>query len=281
MTGSGPGDLVPLSPVNLPFLLKIARAAAWDAAAAIMEVYADPAFAVRHKSDASPLTLADERAEQVILSALEKAEPRIPAISEERASAEGLPDEAPPRFWLVDPLDGTREFVKRNGEFTVNIALIEKDRPILGVLLAPALDILYAGLGLGTAVMQRGRGGALEPIATRLPSAEGIVVAQSRSHGDKELDAFLAPFKIKERRDAGSALKFGLVATGEADLYPRFGPTMEWDTAAGQAVLEAAGGSVLNHDGSPFRYGKKGFKNPGFIACGSDDLGLSVRERPS
>lgn len=277
MTGPGPGDLAPLSPATLSFLLETARNAAWDAAAAIMEVYADPSFAVRHKSDASPLTIADERAEHVILSVLDKIEPHFLAISEERASNEGLPDGAPPRFWLVDPLDGTREFVKRNGEFTVNIALIERDRPILGVLLAPALDILYAGTGPGTATRQRGRGGPVEPISTRLPPADGVVVAQSRSHGDKELDDFLAAFKIKERRDAGSALKFGLVATGEADLYPRFGPTMEWDTAAGQAVLEAAGGSMLNHDGTPFRYGKKGFKNPGFIACGSDDFGFSAR----
>jgi 3'(2'), 5'-bisphosphate nucleotidase len=234
-------------------LLEIACAAALAAGAAIMEIYAE-GFTVRRKADASPVTLADDRAERVILQAL--------------AAANGLPHAAPVRFWLVDPLDGTKEFISRNGEFTVNIALVEGGRAVLGVVHAPALGVTYAALNPGSATRRRG-GEAPQPIAARPIPARGPVVIHSRSHADeRRLAEYVAALPEAERRRAGSAIKFCLIAAGEADLYPRFGPTMEWDTAAGQAVLEAAGGAVTTLDGAPLRYGKSGFLNPEFIACG-------------
>jgi 3'(2'), 5'-bisphosphate nucleotidase len=256
-------DMTDLTP-----LLALARTAALRAGEAVMTVYRD-GFEVRRKSDASPVTEADGLAEQAILALLEGHESAIPVITEERAEIEGLPVEAPPRFWLVDPLDGTKEFIKRNGEFTVNVALVEHGRPILGVVHIPAQDLTYAAAGPGTATRQRGADGTPEPIAARRPPPEGITVAYSRSHADQgKLDAFLADYVVREHKVAGSALKFCVVAEGVADLYPRLGPTMEWDTAAGQAVLEAAGGSVTTLDGAPFRYGKPGFRNTGFVARG-------------
>jgi 3'(2'), 5'-bisphosphate nucleotidase len=194
--------------------------------------------------------------------------PDIPIIAEEEAAAHGLPAAAPPLFWLVDPLDGTKEFISRNGEFTVNIALVDKGEPVLGVVQVPAEDVLYSAAGPGTAARRRGAGPA-EPIAARRPPPGGLVVVQSRSHARNEaLDAFLADKPVAERRVCGSSVKFCRLAAGEADLYPRMGPTMEWDTAAGHAVLAAAGGSVATLDGAPFRYGKPGFRNPGFLARG-------------
>jgi 3'(2'), 5'-bisphosphate nucleotidase len=191
--------------------------------------------------------------------------------AEELAAVHGLPAEAPPLFWLVDPLDGTKEFVARNGEFSVNIALVRGDAPLLGVVHAPVPGLTFAARGPGTATKRVGAG-APQPIACRAVLASpgrGLVVTHSRSHNNSpKLDAWLADKKVASRRVSGSAIKFGLIASGEADLYPRFGPTMEWDTAAGQAVLEAAGGSVTMLDGGRFRYGKPGFLNPGFVAKG-------------
>ena len=248
-------------------LLHLAERAAFAAAEAILEIYASD-FAVAKKSDASPVTLADGRAEAIILARLAAAAPGIPVIAEEQAEASGLPVTAPPRFWLVDPLDGTKEFITRNGEFTVNIALVEDGIPVLGVVGIPVKGVVYGAAGPGTARVTDA-GGRIRPIRARLCPEEGATVAYSRSHADTpRLEEWLAGYRVAARIAAGSALKFCLLAEGAADLYPRFGPTMEWDTAAGHAVLTAAGGAVTMLDGTPFRYGKPGFRNPGFVATG-------------
>jgi 3'(2'), 5'-bisphosphate nucleotidase len=250
---------------NLRELLEGARRAAREAAPAILDIYHSP-FEVRSKADASPVTEADERAEAIIVAALTKLAPEIPVVAEEMASrGEAI---VAPRFWLVDPLDGTREFVAKNGEFTTNIGLIEGDRPVLGVVHLPVTNVTYAGAGLGTAFRQD-QDAAPTGIAVRRIPSTGAIVACSRSHGnDKKLAAYLATLNQPQSRVAGSAAKFCFVAEGSADLYPRFGPTMEWDTAAGHAVVEAAGGSVTNLDGSRFLYAKPGFLNPEFLCKG-------------
>ncbi|HEY3910718.1 MAG TPA: 3'(2'),5'-bisphosphate nucleotidase CysQ [Stellaceae bacterium] len=247
-------------------LLATARRAALAAGEAIMRVYAQD-FDVRQKADKTPVTEADLAAERIIIERLETAFPDIPVFAEELVEAEGLPPSAA-QFWAVDPLDGTREFVAKNGEFAVSIGLIEDGRPVLGVLHGPAVGLTYAAHGPGTATRQRGDG-AVEPIEARIAAADGLVVVHSRSHeNSRRLGEFLQDYPVKARRSCGSALKFGLLAAGEGDLYPRFGTTMEWDTAAGQAILEAAGGRVETFAGEPLRYGKPGLKNDGFIAWG-------------
>lgn len=250
----------------IPDLVALARAAG----AAAMRYYGADA-AVRRKSDASPVTEADEAAERIILDGLRRLTPGIASVSEEavaRGEVDGEAVRRAERFWLVDPLDGTREFVARNGEFTVNIGLVEDCRPVLGVLHAPVSGVVYAAWGPGTAVVHRGA----EPprhIHARKPPEHGVTVVSSRSHGDKDaLAAFLDDWPVAERRTLGSAIKFGLLAEGLADLYPRLGPTCEWDTCAGHAILEAAGGHVATLAGGPLRYGKPGFLNPDFIARG-------------
>jgi 3'(2'), 5'-bisphosphate nucleotidase len=247
--------------VLLEQIILVARAAG----NAILEVYATD-FGVRNKADASPLTKADERAEESILAALGALTPDIPVISEEASSRGEVPGIGA-RFWLVDPLDGTKEFVSRNGEFTVNIALVEDGEPTLGVVLAPALGRLFGGVrGVGAFAEEDGRRRA---VTCRRPPAEGMTVVSSRSHGDREaLGAFLAGRRIASSVVAGSSLKFCLIAAGMADLYPRLGRTMEWDTAAGHAVLAAAGGRVTRLDGEDLRYRKPQFANPHFIAAG-------------
>jgi 3'(2'), 5'-bisphosphate nucleotidase len=247
-------------------LLETARRAAVAAGEAILEVYAT-AFDVEHKIDNTPVCEGDLASERIICAMLSQAFPDIPIASEELVAAEGLPPWAA-RFWLVDPLDGTKEFVARNGEFAVLIALIEDGIPVLGVIHGPALGITYAACGPGTATRQLGSGKP-EPIRARTPLADGLVVIHSRSHeNSRRLAEFLRSYKVRERKKCGSALKFGVIASGEADFYPRFGTTMEWDTAAGQAILEAAGGRVETTAGNPLRYGKPGLKNDGFLAWG-------------
>lgn len=256
-----------MTPLDIGRLLDTALAAARDAARAILEVYATD-FAVAEKNDRSPVTLADARAEAVILRRLEAATPAIPVVSEERVEKEGLPAPSSARFWLVDPLDGTKEFIRKNGEFTVNIALIEAGRPVLGVVGVPVRGLLYAGAGPGTA-RRIDADGKASPIRCRPRPKDGVTIAHSRSHGDIEaLGKWAAEEGITANGfvAAGSAIKFCLVAEGSADIYPRLGRTMEWDTAAGQAVLEAAGGEVLRLDGSPLLYGKAGTENPYFVA---------------
>jgi 3'(2'), 5'-bisphosphate nucleotidase len=247
-------------------LVETARRAAVAAGEAIMRIYAEE-FEVRHKANKTLVTEADLGAERIIIEMLENAFPDIPIFAEELVEAEGLPPSAA-RFWAVDPLDGTREFVAKNDEFAVCIGLVEDGRPVLGVLHGPAVGLTYTAHGPGTATRQR-NGGVIEPIQARVPSPDGLVVVHSRSHeSSRRLGEFLQDFSVRSRVSCGSALKFGVLAAGEADLYPRFGTTMEWDTAAGQAILEAAGGRVETFAGAPLSYGKPGLKNDGFIAWG-------------
>jgi 3'(2'), 5'-bisphosphate nucleotidase len=248
-------------------LLEIALKAALAGGEAVMRVYAD-SFEVTQKDDKTPVTAADLASEQVIVDMLARAFPDIPVVSEETVPAEGFASPAA-RFWLVDPLDGTKEFVARNGEFAVLIGLIEDGRPVLGVVYGPAAGVTYTAHGPGTAMRRRG-GGEFEPIRARAPASDGVVVVHSRSHeNSRRLAEYFQDKPVRERHVCGSALKFGVLAAGEADFYPRFGTTMEWDTAAGQAVLEAAGGHVVGLDGSPLAYGKPGLKNDGFLAWGA------------
>ncbi len=241
----------------------------------IMAVYSTD-FTVAIKSDASAVTEADTRAEAVILQGLARLSPCIPVVAEEQAAAGNVPA-ACACFYLVDPLDGTREFVSRNGQFTVNIALVENGVPMIGVVYAPALGVLYsgaAGLGAFRRLVANDVLGPAEPICVRAAPSEGIAAVGSRSHGNPETDEWLRRLSVTSFLAAGSSLKFGLVAEGQADVYPRFGRTMEWDTAAGDAVLRAAGGLVTQVDGSPFLYGKDQaggdapYANPSFIAYG-------------
>src|SRR5690606_13636351 len=236
----------------------------------VMQVYRSD-FEVRGKEDASPVTEADERAEALILAALAQCAPGVPVISEEAAAAGYIP-EVGQRFWLVDPLDGTREFIHRNGEFTVNIALIEGGQPVLGLVLAPALGPLYGG-GPGLGSWVEDVAGQRRAIACRADPPEGLTVLGSRSHGDAAaLDAFLRGRRVAAVRSAGSSLKLCLLAAGEADVYPRLGRTMEWDIAAGHAVLAGAGGRIeVLPGGAPLTYGKPGWENPHFVAWGRPD----------
>ncbi|HWB49417.1 MAG TPA: 3'(2'),5'-bisphosphate nucleotidase CysQ [Stellaceae bacterium] len=250
-------------------LLDTALAAALAAGEAILKVYAEP-FDVIQKDDNTPVTEADLASERIIVERLTAAFPDIPIVSEETAPEDGFKPPAA-RFWCVDPLDGTKEFVAKNGEFCVCIGLIEDGVPVLGVVHGPARRVTYAAHGAGTAVRMRD-GGAAGAIAARVPPAEGIIVIHSRSHeNSRRLAEYFAgkPVPVRRRDICGSALKFGALAAGEADFYPRFGTTMEWDTAAGQAILEAAGGAVLDLDGNRLRYGKHDLKNSGFLAWGA------------
>lgn len=250
----------------LGFLARIA-----EAAGRVILRYYETGVAVRAKADASPVTDADQAAEAIILEALAPLLPGVPIVAEEAMSKGAAPSLENPSsmpFWLVDPLDGTKEFLSRNGEFTVNIALIEATRPRLGVVHLPAMGITYAGGAPGTATMAH-LGHDAHPIAARRTPPDGAIVLASRSHGNQAaLDAFLASEHVAARLSAGSSLKFCRIAEGIADLYPRLGRTMEWDTAAGHAVLAAAGGSVTTLDGGALRYGKPGFENPHFVARG-------------
>lgn len=225
------------------------------------------------KADTSPVTAADHAAEAVILAGLRNAAPGIPVVAEEEAAAGRIPavDGA---FFLVDPLDGTREFVRRGDDFTVNIGLIEAGDPTIGVIYAPARQRIWWGdVGVGAWSAERApenARGVATPIACRPPADPPRAVA-SRSHADPATTAWLRSSGIQACVSVGSSLKFVLVASGEADVYPRTGPTMEWDTAAGDAILRAAGGRTLDPAGRPFRYGKPGFRNSGFIATGGFD----------
>lgn len=239
------------------------RELAVDAGREIMRIYATD-FAARKKSDASPVTEADETAERLILAGLSRIAPGIPVVAEESVAGGHGPKTVGARFFLVDPLDGTKEFVARNGEFTVNIALIENGRPVSGVVHAPAVGETYWSDATGAFAGDGRR------IAVRRPPAGGLVALVSRSHGNAETEAWLAAQNIATRRIAGSSLKFCHLAAGLGDVYPRFGRTMEWDTAAGQAILEAAGGSLRDLDGRALAYGKPAFANPSYIARGRD-----------
>jgi 3'(2'), 5'-bisphosphate nucleotidase len=232
----------------------------------IMEVY-NSDFDVETKDDASPVTAADKRAEVLITKEIKAMTDAFPIVGEEAFSDGRAPAVGNEPFWLVDPLDGTKEFIKRNGEFTVNIALIEAGRPVVGIVHAPVLDATYWGSCNGAFATS---GGEAQPISARLAPTTGLVALVSRSHRTPEVDKFLAGHLIENEVSAGSSLKFCHLAAGRADLYPRLGRTMEWDTAAGHAVLRFAGGHVRTLKGGDLRYGKAGFENPHFVATGHE-----------
>jgi len=255
-----------MNPEWLAPVLQLAR----EAGAAIMQVYAQD-FAVGHKDDRSPLTEADLAAHRIIVAGLQQLTPEIPVLSEESASVPWAERQRWVRYWLVDPLDGTREFVKKNGEFTVNIALIDRGESVFGVVHAPALDELHwGGRRLGAFVAD---GEAMVPLAARRPALPPLRVAASRSHRDPRSSAAIERMGEVEPIGLGSSLKFCRLAEARLDVYPRFAPTSEWDTAAGQAVLEGAGGAVITLDGKPLAYnGKDSLLNPDFLALGDPAL---------
>jgi len=257
-----------------PAALELAYTAC-QAGEILLHHYATKSVEARRKEDHSPVTDADEEAEAFILGELNGRLPDVPVIAEEEVAG-GRITVIGRRFFLVDPLDGTKEFLSRNGEFTVNIGEIVDGRPVRGVVFAPAKNRLFLGeseSGAFELVTEPGMPpdfARLRRIEARIAPAEGLVAVASRSHKDYKTEEYLAAFPVREFVSAGSSLKFCLVAAGEADIYPRLGRTMEWDTAAGHAVLSAAGGSVLTIDGRPLLYGKteEGFANPFFVARG-------------
>jgi len=245
------------------------RRLAIEAGIVVMEVYDRDDFNIRSKSDDSPVTKADEAADRLISTGLRAAFPDLPLVTEEQAETH---DVSASTFLIVDPLDGTKEFVKRRGDFTVNIALVEDGVPTLGVVYAPAKGRLFFTLADGGAVEEKGSFapemvGPTTTLRVSEPENAGLRVVASKSHRDAATDAYIGLYDVADSVSAGSSLKFCLVAAGEADLYPRLGPTMEWDTAAGHAVLRAAGGEVVLRDGlEPLNYAKPGFRNPHFLA---------------
>jgi 3'(2'), 5'-bisphosphate nucleotidase len=231
---------------------------------AILQVYGQE-IVVKEKDDASPLTQADLASHHLILAALHSLTPSVPVLSEESAALDFSTRSRWSEYWLVDPLDGTKEFIKRNGEFTVNIALVQNHEPVLGVVHVPVSGISYCGLRDLGAQRVSARGIA-ESISVRIPCAEPVIVVGSRSHPNPALQAHLAPLGSYELVSMGSSLKFCLVAEGKADFYPRLGPTSEWDTAAAHALVTAAGGKVITLDGQPMRYNTKpSLLNPEFL----------------
>lgn len=250
-------------------LMSAMRRLSIDAGAVIMEVYERDDMGVREKEDSSPVTEADEAADRVISDGLAAEFPDIPLVTEEQSATHNLSERT---FLIVDPLDGTKEFVKRRGDFTVNIALVEDGVPTLGVVYAPAKKRMFLTKPSGGAVEEMGEfdrntQGEMRPINVSSPDNAALRVVASKSHRDQATDDYIARYKVDDMVSAGSSLKFCLVAAGEADFYPRLGPTMEWDTAAGHAVLSAAGGQVLEKEThAPLAYGKDSFRNPFFLA---------------
>jgi len=245
------------------------RRLALEAGDRIMEVYNGPDFAVNAKSDASPVTEADEAADALISAGLRAAFPDLVLVTEEQAASHA---QSAQTFLIVDPLDGTKEFVQRRGDFTVNIAYVEDGVPLRGVVYAPAQGRLFYTLADGTSVEETGlfdkaTPGPCHPIGVARPDNAALMVVATKSHRDAATDDYIARYAVRDVKSAGSSLKFCLVATGEADLYPRLGRTMEWDTAAGDAVLRGAGGHMVRFDDhTPLTYGKPGWDNPFFIA---------------
>ncbi len=227
-------------------------------------------FTAEIKQDGSPVTIADQKAEEIIIRKISELTPDIPFLGEESVAAGRVPDISGGLYWCVDPLDGTKEFVEGGGEFTVNIALMENFKPVIGVIYVPMKDVLYAATGAGTAFMQMAGTYEKTPISVRAVPDAGLTVVTSRRHGNPAaIENFLGGWKVSELLACSSSLKFCAIAEGRADFYPRLGPTSEWDTAAGDAILRAAGGHILTMDGQPLSYGKteENFVNPHFAAC--------------
>lgn len=250
------------------YLVRGVVEACWRASARILEIYDRADFAVASKSDDSPVTAADLASHHCLIEALAALTPEIPVLSEESAATEFEQRRAWRELWVVDPLDGTREFIKRNGEFTINVALVRDQRPVLGVVAVPVAAEAYSGV-VGRGAIRWRDWQRPEPITTRRPAADPPVVLASRSHRDPRSEAYFAALGRHERISRGSALKFCAVACGEADFYPRLGPTSEWDTAAGEAVVLAAGGRVWLPDGRPLRYNARpSLLNGDFLVAG-------------
>ncbi len=252
-----------------------------QASGAILEIYDGDEFEVERKDDASPLTAADMASHRTLVSALEAMTPEIPILSEESSAADLDDRRKWKRLWVVDPLDGTREFIKRNGEFTINVALVEDSRPVLGVIAVPVTGLAYSGIvGVGAARWSNWRDA--EPIETRRPCPARPVVLGSRSHANPRTQAYFEMLDTHEQISRGSALKFCAVAAGEADFYPRLGPTSEWDTAAGEAIVIAAGGRVWLPDGQPLRYNVRSTTlNGDFLVAGDPEASWPAPPAPS
>ncbi len=253
--------------VNITFdLLDRLHAIALKAGVEILKVYRTD-FAVESKADSSPVTAADRAAEDLIVKAIQaEVTDKFPIVSEEAFAQGHKPDVTGGPFWLVDPLDGTKEFVRRNDEFTVNIALIDAGKPIAGIIHAPAIDQTYLAGPMGA--FRATKEGKAEPISCRQALGKKLAAMISRHHSTPEVDAYLDALGVDKRVVAGSSLKFCRIAEGEADVYPRFGRTMECDTAAGHAILRFAGGRITDRNGVELAYGKPGFENPHIIAFG-------------
>ncbi|GAA3858120.1 3'(2'),5'-bisphosphate nucleotidase CysQ [Celeribacter arenosi] len=250
-------------------LVPVMRQLAIEAGEKILEIYNSDDFEVKSKSDDSPVTIADEAADALISAGLRAAFPDVPLITEEQSASHDLKATT---FLIVDPLDGTKEFIKRRGDFTVNIAYVENGVPIRGVVFAPAKDRLFITDATGQSYEETGSfdpavPGDMTKISVSEPDNGALMIVASKSHRDQATEDYINKYSVKDSKSAGSSLKFCLVATGEADLYPRVGRTMEWDTAAGHAVLSGAGGHVVRFDDhSPLVYGKEDYANPFFIA---------------
>lgn len=250
-------------------LITVMRRLSLEAGNKIMEIYEADDFEIKSKSDDSPVTEADEAADAIIFKGLNEAFPDAVIVTEEQSQSHDLQADT---FLIVDPLDGTKEFIHRRGDFTVNIAYVENGVPTRGVVYAPAKERMFFTLADGSSVEETGGFalyalGQVSPIRVSEPDNDALMIVASKSHRDQATDDYIGKYNVKDMKSAGSSLKFCLVATGEADLYPRVGRTMEWDTAAGHAVLHGAGGYVVRFDDhSPLIYGKKGYANPFFIA---------------
>ena len=250
-------------------LVTVMRRLSIEAGDKIMEIYGADDFEVKTKSDESPVTIADEAADKIISDGLRAAFPDVMLVTEEQSATHSASGDT---FLIVDPLDGTKEFINRRGYFTVNIALVEGGVPTRGVVYAPARSRMFFTLADGSAVEETGDFpkdslGPVQPISVSTPDNAALMVVASKSHRDQATDDYIAKYNVRDMKSAGSSLKFCLIATGEADLYPRVGRTMEWDTAAGHAVLTGAGGAVVRFDDlTPLTYGKADFANPFFIA---------------
>lgn len=252
-----------------------------EAGEEILAVYEGPDFNVETKGDGSPLTLADRRAHRCIESGLRRLTPDIPVLSEESGAEAFASRHGWNRFWMVDPLDGTKEFIRRNGEFTVNIALIEDRQPVMGVVYTPVTGVCHFAAS-GQGAFRRGQG-VDAPIAVRTVNPANLVMVASRSHAGAEVQRYRENLESMvdsvSLASMGSSLKICLVAEGQADVYPRLGPTSEWDTAAAHCVLVSAGGRVCRLDGAPLTYNKDNILNPWFLACGDADFDWDAAAR--